>query len=70
MISEATVVENTKKIYEAFNTTFCALENLKIHMRTTDDEPNATRKLLRRITMMLFRGTPIVARQRRTTMAH
>lgn len=33
-------------------------------MRTTDDERNATRKLLHGITMMLFHGTPIVARQR------
>lgn len=43
---------------------------LRFYMRTTDNKPNATRKLLHRITMVLFRGAPIVARQRRTTMAH
>lgn len=53
---------------EAFPS-FRASENLKIYMRMSNGESNATRKLLHGITMMPLRGIPIV-RQRRTTVTH
>lgn len=46
-----------------------ASENLKIYIRMSNGESNATRKLLHGITMMPLRGISIV-RQRRTTVTH